>query len=660
MTLGSADSDSFRYDPNTGRMTQYAFTVGSTPQTEAASLYWNASGTLNLLAIIDPFNSADTQTCSYGYDGLARVSGVGCGGETNLLNPGFELGNVDWTSGGGWTIVNNASNAQSGSWYLSGTSTTDTNEEANTGGVIWGSVAPGNVLHYGGWIERVGAGTGNIWWSCEVVDTNHSHIGWCPVAGLTDGSGGTSWGYYDNSYTVPAGGAYARFYAEIHGGGDSDVTSTTGYFDTATFTSTASTWQQTFTYDPFGNITKTGNSAFQPSYSTAKNQITTTGVHYDGSGNLLTDNLGITYTWTGYGSPASINSTNLIYDAFGRMVEQQTGSAYTQILYSPAGKTAIMNGQTLNKAFVYLPGGETAIYNSSGLAYYRHSDWLGSSRLTTTASRTVYSDSAYAPFGEQYAPSGTTDASFTGQNADTTSALYDFTFRELSPSQGRWISPDPAGLSAVYLTSPQSWNRYAYVLNNPVALIDPAGLELGWNICFPDDLWCVWQTGPGGPGGGPSGPGGGVGGNACAGPNAPIPCANAANNGPPKSPARQQCEQKAQQQFQQAKSAAATNAFTAAKYTFFVTEGFNAAAGCAIGAGVGAAFGTTVAEFTGGTSSFGGAGVGCFTGGVDMALNGLAPAALWGAVGGTISYLVDRNAAKNDYNQAMQACSQIP
>ena len=340
-----------------------------------------------------------------------------------------------------------------------------------------------------------------------------------------------SWGYYDNSYTVPAGGAYARFYAEIHGGGDSDVTSTTGYFDTATFTSTASTWQQTFTYDPFGNITKTGNSAFQPSYSTAKNQITTTGVHYDGSGNLLTDNLGITYTWTGYGSPASINSTNLIYDAFGRMVEQQTGSAYTQILYSPMGKTAIMNGQTLNKAFVYLPGGETAIYNSSGLAYYRHSDWLGSSRLTTTASRTVYSDSAYAPFGEQYAPSGTTDASFTGQNADTTSALYDFTFREHSPTQGRWISPDPAGLSAVYLTSPQSWNRYAYVLNNPVALIDPAGLELGWNICFPDDLWCVWQTGPGGPGGGPSGPGGGVGGNACAGPNAPIPCANAANNG---------------------------------------------------------------------------------------------------------------------------------
>jgi RHS repeat-associated protein len=167
----------------------------------------------------------------------------------------------------------------------------------------------------------------------------------------------------------------------------------------------------------------------------------------------------------------------LIYDALGRMVEQQNGSTYTQMLYSQAGKTAIMNGQTLTKAFVSLPGGGTAIYTASGLAYYRHADWLGSSRLTSTASRTVYSASAYAPFGEQYGTSGTADASFTGQNADTNSNLYDFTFREYSPSQGRWISPDPAGLGAVDPTTPQSWNRYAYVLNNPLGLVDPLGLD---------------------------------------------------------------------------------------------------------------------------------------------------------------------------------------
>ena len=74
-----------------------------------------------------------------------------------------------------------------------------------------------------------------------------------------------------------------------------------------------------------------------------------------------------------------------------------------------------MNGQTLTKAFINLPGGRTAIYNSSGLAYFRHADWLGSSRMTSTAGRAPFSTSAYAPYGEQYAVSGASDPSFTGQ-----------------------------------------------------------------------------------------------------------------------------------------------------------------------------------------------------------------------------------------------------
>jgi RHS repeat-associated protein len=131
----------------------------------------------------------------------------------------------------------------------------------------------------------------------------------------------------------------------------------------------------------------------------------------------------------------------------------------------------------LVKAFVQLPGGATAIYNSSGIASYRHTDWLGTSRLTSTQARGLFSSSASAPFGEQYAVSGTADASFTGQNSDTVSSLYDFTFREHSPSQGRWISPDPLGPGAVDPGNPQSWNRYEYVSNNPLALIDPLGLD---------------------------------------------------------------------------------------------------------------------------------------------------------------------------------------
>jgi RHS repeat-associated protein len=136
-----------------------------------------------------------------------------------------------------------------------------------------------------------------------------------------------------------------------------------------------------------------------------------------------------------------------------------------------------MRGQTIEKAFVPLAGGAVAVYTSSGLAFYRHkeglpgprqgepgrSDWLGSSRFASTPTRTMYSDEAYAPFGEPYAQSGTADLSFTGMNQDTVSGLYDFPAREYA-TQGRWPSPDPAGIGSVYSTDPQTWNRYAYDL----------------------------------------------------------------------------------------------------------------------------------------------------------------------------------------------------
>jgi RHS repeat-associated protein len=159
-----------------------------------------------------------------------------------------------------------------------------------------------------------------------------------------------------------------------------------------------------------------------------------------------------------------------------RMVEQNRSGAHTQIVYAATGeKFALMSGQTLQKAFVPLPGGGVATYNGSGLLYYGHSDHLGSFRVGSTTTRTVSFDLAYAPFGETYALLNSPDISFTGQRQDTSTGLYDSLAREYS-NQGRWSTPDPAGLAAVDLSNPQSWNRYAYVLNNPLRLTDPTGL----------------------------------------------------------------------------------------------------------------------------------------------------------------------------------------
>src|SRR5579875_3159321 len=47
--------------------------------------------------------------------------------------------------------------------------------------------------------------------------------------------------------------------------------------------------------------------------------------------------------------------------------------------------------------------------------------------------------------------------------------------RDLAVARAYWMSPDP--YSGSYdLTNPQSFNRYAYALNNPLSLTDPEGL----------------------------------------------------------------------------------------------------------------------------------------------------------------------------------------
>ena len=57
------------------------------------------------------------------------------------------------------------------------------------------------------------------------------------------------------------------------------------------------------------------------------------------------------------------------------------------------------------------------------------------------------------------------------------SNLYDFPARRQSSTQGRWISPDPAGRGAVILTNPQTSNLYAYVISNPLSFVDPTGMN---------------------------------------------------------------------------------------------------------------------------------------------------------------------------------------
>ena len=255
-----------------------------------------------------------------------------------------------------------------------------------------------------------------------------------------------------------------------------------------------SLWGQDFNYDVFGNITKTvpagyTGTIFDPGYGSG-NRVS--GYSYDTDGDVTNDGDTL-YTYNIQGRPASVSGLGItgvgVYDAFNRLVEWQTSpGGDTQLVYAPdAYKFAYMNGQAVTKYIAPLAAGLQAVYTAatpSPVAYWRHADWLGSSRLASTASQQMYFDGAYAPFGELYAGAGTSNWSnwsFTGQTMDlgndSVTGIFDFPLRQQSPNQGRWLVPDPAGLAAVDITNPQTWNRYAYVTNNPLSNIDLLGLK---------------------------------------------------------------------------------------------------------------------------------------------------------------------------------------
>jgi RHS repeat-associated protein len=77
---------------------------------------------------------------------------------------------------------------------------------------------------------------------------------------------------------------------------------------------------------------------------------------------------------------------------------------------------------------------------------------------------------------------------FTGQIRDNETGMDYFNARYLTGALGRFNSSDPLNLGAD-ATDPQTWNGYAYVRNNPLALVDPMGLcHIGAdNVAYDDE-----------------------------------------------------------------------------------------------------------------------------------------------------------------------------
>jgi RHS repeat-associated protein len=62
---------------------------------------------------------------------------------------------------------------------------------------------------------------------------------------------------------------------------------------------------------------------------------------------------------------------------------------------------------------------------------------------------------------------------FAGKERDSESGLDNFGARYFASTLGRFMSPDSTAYSSSH--NPQSWNLYAYTLNNPLKYVDPTG-----------------------------------------------------------------------------------------------------------------------------------------------------------------------------------------
>ena len=118
-------------------------------------------------------------------------------------------------------------------------------------------------------------------------------------------------------------------------------------------------------------------------------------------------------------------------------------------------------------------------------------DHLGSPRMVVdqTGSLGGIKRHDYAPFGEELTGGirSTGAYGYVGSNVrqkfaaserDAETGLDMMGARYCSSVQGRFISVDPLLASGEQI-NPQSWNRYSYVWNNPLILIDPTGMDPG-------------------------------------------------------------------------------------------------------------------------------------------------------------------------------------
>ncbi|HWG20812.1 MAG TPA: RHS repeat-associated core domain-containing protein [Terracidiphilus sp.] len=248
-------------------------------------------------------------------------------------------------------------------------------------------------------------------------------------------------------------------------------------------------------YDAWGNRTSqiaTGSSGctiVQPAYTfNSNNQIADS--YYDSAGDRTRDAGNNTLAYDAEGRLASINNkaTQYVYDAEGIRIAKENSSGAVTASYAldPTGdQVSEMNGSgQWQHSNIFAMGGVYATYGSEQgvqTTRFHMNDWLGSRRVDLSPTPVATLTCFNYPYGDGLSCTGSdtdiTEHHFTGKERDTESGNDYFEARYYSSAMGRFMSPDPVIQNELRLLNPQRWNKYAYVINNPLILTDPTGMD---------------------------------------------------------------------------------------------------------------------------------------------------------------------------------------